>query len=90
VAYIVRDGAVVIIDESTGRLRPLSRYSQGLHQAIEAKEGVEIKPEAHATASITFQVFFRFYSKLGGMTGTAKSAAAEFHEIYNLKVGGFA
>lgn len=57
--YIVRDGAVVIVDESTGRVRPISRYSGGLHQAIEAKEGVEVKPDSHATASITFQVFFR-------------------------------
>lgn len=59
VQYIVRDGAVVIVDESTGRVRPISRYSGGLHQAIEAKEGVEVKPDSHATASITFQVFFR-------------------------------
>ena len=60
VQYIVRDGAVVIVDESTGRVRPISRYSGGLHQAIEAKEGVEVKPDSHATASITFQVFFRW------------------------------
>jgi hypothetical protein len=59
VQYIVRDGAVVIVDESTGRVRPISRYSGGLHQAIEAKEGVDVKPDSHATASITFQVFFR-------------------------------
>lgn len=59
VQYIVRDGAVVIVDESTGRVRPISRYSGGLHQAIEAKEDVEVKPDSHATASITFQVFFR-------------------------------
>lgn len=86
VQYIVRDGAVVIVDESTGRVRPISRYSGGLHQAIEAKEDVEVKPDSHATASITFQVFFRFYQKLSGMTGTAKSAAAEFYEIYGLRV----
>lgn len=60
VQYIVRDGAVVIVDESTGRVRPISRYSGGLHQAIEAKEDVEVKPDSHATASITFQVFFRY------------------------------
>eukprot|EP00879_Flechtneria_rotunda_P006052 GHRR01006365.1.p1 GENE.GHRR01006365.1~~GHRR01006365.1.p1 ORF type:complete len:696 (+),score=226.05 GHRR01006365.1:193-2088(+) len=86
VQYIVRDGQVMIVDESTGRVRPISRYSGGLHQAIEAKEGVEVKPDSHATASITFQVFFRFYQKLSGMTGTAKSAAAEFYEIYGLRV----
>eukprot|EP00878_Enallax_costatus_P038176 GHUV01043342.1.p2 GENE.GHUV01043342.1~~GHUV01043342.1.p2 ORF type:complete len:145 (+),score=38.44 GHUV01043342.1:1248-1682(+) len=86
VQYIVRDGQVVIVDESTGRVRPISRYSAGLHQAIEAKENVEVKPDSHATASITFQVFFRFYQKLAGMTGTAKSAAAEFYEIYGLRV----
>uniref|UniRef100_A0A383VIS3 chloroplast protein-transporting ATPase n=1 Tax=Tetradesmus obliquus TaxID=3088 RepID=A0A383VIS3_TETOB len=86
VQYIVRDGQVVIVDESTGRVRPISRYSGGLHQAIEAKEDVEVKPDSHATASITFQVFFRFYQKLAGMTGTARSAAAEFYEIYGLRV----
>jgi preprotein translocase subunit SecA len=59
VQYIVREGAVVIVDESTGRVRPISRYSGGLHQAIEAKEDVQLKPDSHATASITFQVFFR-------------------------------
>ncbi|KAF8056768.1 secA [Scenedesmus sp. PABB004] len=86
VQYIVRGGGVVIVDESTGRVRPISRYSGGLHQALEAKEGVEVRPDSHATASITFQVFFRFYAKLAGMTGTARSAAAEFYEIYGLRV----
>ncbi|KAI8472415.1 MAG: SecA DEAD-like domain-containing protein [Monoraphidium minutum] len=84
--YIVRDGQVVIVDESTGRVKPISRYQAGVHQAIEAKEGVEVKPEARATASITFQVFFGFYGKLAGMTGTAQAAAAEFFESYKLKV----
>ncbi|GBF93826.1 pre translocase subunit [Raphidocelis subcapitata] len=84
--YIVRDGQVVIVDESTGRVKPISRYQAGIHQAIEAKEGVQVKPEARATASITFQVFFGFYSKLSGMTGTAQAAAAEFFESYKLKV----
>ncbi|KIY95062.1 preprotein translocase subunit SecA [Monoraphidium neglectum] len=84
--YIVRDGQVVIVDESTGRVKPISRYQAGIHQAIEAKEAVEVKPEARATASITFQVFFGFYKKLAGMTGTAQAAAAEFFESYKLKV----
>ncbi|GAX81593.1 hypothetical protein CEUSTIGMA_g9021.t1 [Chlamydomonas eustigma] len=84
--YIVRDKEVVLIDESTGRLRPITRWQGGLHQAVEAKEGVKIKQETQPTAQITFQVFFRFYSKLAGMTGTATPAAAEFFELYKLKV----
>ncbi|KAG1663910.1 hypothetical protein FOA52_002673 [Chlamydomonas sp. UWO 241] len=84
--YIVRGGEVVVIDESTGRLRPITRWQGGLHQAVEAKEGCGIKQETHPTAQITFQVFFKFYNKLAGMTGTATPAAAEFFELYRLKV----
>ena len=84
--YIVRDGQVVIIDEFTGRMQDGRRFSDGLHQALEAKEGVEIKNENQTLASITFQNYFRLYSKLGGMTGTALTEAVEFEEIYNLSV----
>ena len=84
--YIVKDGEVVIVDESTGRLMPGRRYSDGLHQAIEAKEGVEIKDENKTLATVTFQNFFRLYNKLSGMTGTAKTEEAEFRGIYNLDV----
>ncbi len=84
--YVVRDGEVVIVDEFTGRLMPGRRYSEGLHQAIEAKEGLEVKPESKTLASITFQNFFRMYDKLGGMTGTAKTSAEEFDTVYDLEV----
>jgi preprotein translocase subunit SecA len=81
VQYIVRDGAVVIVDESTGRVRPISRYSGGLHQAIEAKEDVEVKPDSHATASITFQVFFRWAWSLHTFTWPAARPAAAMTNI---------
>lgn len=86
VAYIVRDGEVVIVDEFTGRTLSGRRWSDGLHQAIEAKEGVKIQPENQTMASITFQNYFRIYEKLSGMTGTADTEAPEFLEIYNLEV----
>jgi preprotein translocase subunit SecA len=86
VAYIVRNGEVVIVDESTGRVMPGRRWSDGLHQAIEAKEGLEIQPETQTLATITYQNFFLLYPKLGGMTGTAKTEEAEFGKIYNLEV----
>ncbi|MFN3664290.1 preprotein translocase subunit SecA [Yoonia sp.] len=84
--YIVRDNEVVLIDEFTGRMMVGRRLSDGLHQAIEAKEGVTIKPENVTLASVTFQNYFRLYDKLGGMTGTAATEAEEFREIYNLGV----
>lgn len=84
--YIVKDGEVVIVDEFTGRLMPGRRYNDGLHQAIEAKEGVEIKDENKTLATITFQNYFRLYDKLSGMTGTAKTEEAEFNAIYKLDV----
>ena len=84
--YIVSDGEVVIVDEFTGRLMIGRRYSDGLHQAIEAKEGVEIRSENKTYATITFQNYFRLYSKLSGMTGTAKTEEAEFRTIYSLDV----
>ena len=84
--YIVRNGEVVIIDEFTGRMMPGRRYSEGLHQALEAKERVQVQPENQTLASITFQNYFRLYDKLGGMTGTAATEADEFLEIYNLEV----
>ncbi len=84
--YIVKDGEVVIVDEFTGRLMPGRRYNDGLHQAIEAKEGVEIKNENKTLATITFQNFFRIYKKLSGMTGTAKTEEGEFNTIYKLDV----
>jgi len=86
VDYIVKDGEVVIVDEFTGRTMPGRRWSDGLHQAIEAKEGVKIQAENQTLASITFQNYFRLYKKLAGMTGTADTEAAEFHEIYRLEV----
>jgi preprotein translocase subunit SecA len=82
--YMVRDGQVVIIDEFTGRLMPGRRYSEGLHQAIEAKEGVEIKKESKTLATITFQNYFRLFKKLSGMTGTAATESEEFMKIYGL------
>jgi len=84
--YIVRDGEVIIVDEFTGRQMPGRRYSEGLHQAIEAKEGVAVQRENHTLATITFQNFFRLYNKLAGMTGTALTEAEEFHKIYKLDV----
>lgn len=86
VNYIVRNGEVVIVDEFTGRVMPGRRWSDGLHQAIEAKERVEIQPETQTLATITYQNFFLIYPKLGGMTGTAKTEEAEFGKIYNLEV----
>ena len=84
--YIVKAGDVVIIDEFTGRMMPGRRYSEGLHQALEAKEHVDIQPENQTLASITFQNYFRLYSKLAGMTGTALTEASEFMDIYGLEV----
>ncbi|MGE3244852.1 MAG: preprotein translocase subunit SecA [Beijerinckiaceae bacterium] len=84
--YIVRNGEVVIIDEFTGRMMPGRRYSEGLHQALEAKEHVDVQPENVTLASITFQNYFRLYEKLAGMTGTAATEADEFAEIYKLNV----
>jgi len=84
--YIVKDGEVIIVDEFTGRQMPGRRYSEGLHQAIEAKEGVKVQRENHTLATITFQNYFRLYKKLGGMTGTALTEAEEFSKIYDLDV----
>jgi preprotein translocase subunit SecA len=84
--YIVKDGKVVIIDEFTGRMMDGRRWSDGLHQAVEAKEGVEIEPENQTLASITFQNYFRMYPKLSGMTGTAMTEAPEFFDIYKMNV----
>ncbi len=86
VDYVVKDNQVMIVDEFTGRLMPGRRWSDGLHQAIEAKEGVKIENENQTLASITFQNYFRLYNKLAGMTGTAETEAAEFAKIYNLDV----
>ncbi|CUS45377.1 Protein export cytoplasm protein SecA ATPase RNA helicase (TC 3.A.5.1.1) [hydrothermal vent metagenome] len=84
--YIVKDGKVIIIDEFTGRMMDGRRWSDGLHQAVEAKEGVQIEPENQTMASITFQNYFRMYPKLSGMTGTAATEAAEFYDIYKMNV----
>src|SRR3546814_51554 len=84
--YIVKDDKVVIIDEFTGRMMDGRRWSDGLHQAVEAKEGVKIEPENQTMASITFQNYFRMYPKLSGMTGTASTEAAEFFDIYKMNV----
>ena len=84
--YVVKDGEIMIVDEFTGRLMPGRRWSDGLHQAIEAKEGVQIQDETQTLASITFQNLFRLYPKLSGMTGTAMTEEAEFGKIYNLEV----
>jgi len=86
VEYVVKDGEVIIVDEFTGRLMPGRRWSDGLHQAVEAKEGVKIERENQTLATITFQNYFRMYKKLAGMTGTAETEAAEFAKIYNLDV----
>jgi len=84
--YIVKDGKAIIIDEFTGRMMDGRRWSNGLHQAVEAKEGIQIEPENQTMASITFQNYFRMYPKLGGMTGTAATEAAEFFDIYKMNV----
>src|SRR5438445_974956 len=86
VDYVVKDGEVIIVDEFTGRQMPGRRWSDGLHQAVEAKEGVKIERENQTLATITFQNYFRMYKKLAGMTGTASTEAAEFSKIYNLEV----
>src|SRR5215813_2632483 len=86
VQYVVKDGEVIIVDEFTGRLMPGRRWSDGLHQAVEAKEGVNIRREDQTLATITFQNYFRLYSKLAGMTGTAETEAAEFDKIYKLEI----
>ncbi len=84
--YVVKNNEIIIVDEFTGRLMPGRRYSEGLHQAIEAKEGVEVKRESNTMATISFQNLFRMYNKLSGMTGTAVTEAEEFSKIYNLEV----
>ena len=84
--YIVKDGKIIIIDEFTGRMMDGRRWSNGLHQAVEAKEGVQIEPENQTMASITFQNFFRMYPKISGMTGTAATEASEFYDIYKMNV----
>ncbi len=84
--YVVKDGEVIIVDPSTGRLQPGRRWSEGVHQAIEAKEGVKIEKETRSSGSITFQNYFRFYKKLSGMTGTALTSAEEFLKVYGLDV----
>ncbi len=86
VGYVVKDGEVIIVDEFTGRLMPGRRWSDGLHQAIEAKEGVNIRREDQTLATITFQNYFRLYAKLSGMTGTAETEATEFDKIYKLEI----
>ena len=84
--YVVKDGEVIIVDDFTGRLMPGRRYSEGLHQAIEAKEKVQVQKESRTLATITFQNYFRMYNKLSGMTGTASTSAEEFHKVYNIDV----
>src|SRR5438034_11525189 len=83
---MVRNGQVIIVDEFTGRMMEGRRYSEGLHQALEAKEGVTVQNENQTLASITFQNYFRMYPKLAGMTGTAMTESAEFSDIYRLDV----
>ena len=84
--YVVKNGEIIIVDEFTGRLMPGRRWSEGLHQAIEAKEGVGVQRESRTLATITFQNYFRLYKKLAGMTGTAQTSAEEFHKVYGLEV----
>lgn len=84
--YVVKDGEIIIVDEFTGRMQPGRRWSEGLHQAIEAKEGVAVQRESRTYASITYQNYFRLYEKLSGMTGTAKTSAEEFYTVYQLDV----
>ena len=86
VEYVIQDGEVKIVDEFTGRIMEGRRWSEGLHQAVEAKEGVRIQEEHQTLATITLQNYFRLYEKLAGMTGTAKTEEKEFVEIYNLNV----
>src|SRR4029078_1908284 len=86
VAYVIEDNKVVIVDEYTGRKMPGRRWSDGLHQAVEAKEGVQIDRETQTLATITIQNYFRLYHKLAGMTGTAETEANELHDIYGLDV----
>src|ERR1700683_2870103 len=86
VEYIVRGGEVIIVDEFTGRTMPGRRWSDGLHQAVEAKEGVRVREEKQTVASITFHNYLRLYKKLAGMTGTADTEAPEFMQIYGLEV----
>ncbi|MDD3861779.1 MAG: preprotein translocase subunit SecA, partial [Candidatus Gracilibacteria bacterium] len=85
VDYMIRDNQIIIIDEFTGRLMPGRRYSHGLHQAIEAKENVEVQRESKTLATVSFQNYFRLFDKLGGMTGTALTEAEEFYQIYGLE-----
>ena len=84
----MQDGQVLIVDEFTGRMMPGRRWSDGLHQAVEAKEGVEVKGETQTLATITIQNYFRMYDKLAGMTGTAETEEGEFYQIYRLDVIG--
>ena len=84
--YVVQDGKVMIVDEFTGRILSGRRYSEGLHQAIEAKEGVHVEKDTQTLATITLQNYFRLYKKLAGMTGTAETESAEFFDIYKLDV----
>ncbi|MFA5987494.1 MAG: preprotein translocase subunit SecA, partial [Candidatus Paceibacterota bacterium] len=84
--YVVKDGEIIIVDESTGRLQPGRRWSEGLHQAIEAKEGVDVQQESRTLATVTFQNYFRMYKKLSGMTGTALTSSEEFLKVYGLDV----
>jgi len=84
--YVVKDGEVIIVDEFTGRLQPGRRWSEGIHQAVEAKEGVPVQKESRTFASITYQNYFRLYEKLSGMTGTAMTSAEEFYKVYGLEV----
>lgn len=84
--YVVRDNEVVIVDEFTGRLQPGRRWSDGLHQAIEAKEGVPVQKESRTFASVTYQNYFRMYEKIAGMTGTALTSQEEFYSVYKLDV----
>ena len=86
VDYVVKDGQIIIVDEFTGRLMIGRRYSEGLHQAIEAKENVQVARESRTLATLTFQNYFRLYDKLSGMTGTAMTEEPEFNEIYNLDI----
>ena len=86
VDYMIKDGQVLIVDEFTGRVMPGRRWSDGLHQAVEAKENVKIERENQTLATITLQNYFRLYEKLAGMTGTADTEASEFHQIYKLDV----
>ncbi len=84
--YVVKEGEIIIVDDFTGRLMPGRRWSEGLHQAIEAKEGVNVQKESRTLATITFQNYFRLYKKLAGMTGTARTSAEELHKVYNIEV----